>query len=123
MFTALALMATNVLAQSDDTPGPMHYGTHAESAANTADTKPPVADPSFDVNKLFANTCGWCHSDAGRKAGKGPQLMGTARTDAEIIYRIKNGKTGQMPSFGSAFSDEQIQAIIAYIRTLKPDDK
>jgi len=101
----------------------MHSGTHAASAANTTDTKLPGSDPSFDVNKLFANTCGWCHSEGGRKPGKGPQLMGTALTDAEIVYRIKNGKTGQMPAFGGALSDEQIQTIVAYIRTLKPDDK
>jgi hypothetical protein len=26
----------------------------------------------LDVPQLFATTCGWCHSDGGRAAGKGP---------------------------------------------------
>jgi mono/diheme cytochrome c family protein len=46
-------------------------------------------------------------------------LMGTALSDAEIISRIRNGKTGQMPAF--AFTDEQLGAIVAYIRALKPE--
>jgi mono/diheme cytochrome c family protein len=78
-----------------------------------------AAGPSFEVNKLFAGSCGWCHSKGGREAGKGPMLMGTALTDAEIISRIRNGKTGQMPVF--AFTDEQLRAIVAYIRALKPE--
>jgi mono/diheme cytochrome c family protein len=77
----------------------------------------------FDVHKLFANSCGWCHSKGGREAGKGPQLMGTTLTDAELISRIKIGKVGQMPAFGSAFTAEQMTAIVAYIRALKPEAK
>jgi mono/diheme cytochrome c family protein len=75
----------------------------------------------LDVPQLFATTCGWCHSDAGRAAGKGPQLMNTARSDDFIRHRIKNGKEGKMPAFGASFSDADIEDIIAYIRALKPD--
>jgi mono/diheme cytochrome c family protein len=47
--------------------------------------------------------------------------MGTALTDAEIATRIKNGKAGAMPAFGTTFTDEQVKAIVTYIRELKPD--
>ena len=87
------------------------------AAANAQES--PAAD--FDVGKLFASTCGWCHSNAGRTAGRGPQLMGTSLTDAEIVHRIKTGKTGAMPAFGAQFTDAQIAAIVRYIRNLKPD--
>ncbi|MBV9434379.1 MAG: cytochrome c [Hyphomicrobiales bacterium] len=79
------------------------------------------ADAPLDVHELFATTCGWCHSDGGRAAGKGPQLMDTARSDDFIRNRIKNGKEGAMPAFGQVFNDSQINSIIAYIRGLKPD--
>jgi mono/diheme cytochrome c family protein len=82
---------------------------------------PAASAAAFNVQALFANTCGWCHSGAGRVAGKGPQLMGSSLTDAELIYRIKHGKTGAMPAFASSFNDEQIKAIVTYIRELKPD--
>lgn len=86
----------------------------AQSAAS-----PPNNAP-FDVGQLFASTCGFCHSDGGRVAGKGPQLMDTKRSDDFIRNRIKTGKQGAMPAFGSAFTDAQIDEIIKYIRSLKP---
>jgi mono/diheme cytochrome c family protein len=75
---------------------------------------------SLDVPQLFATTCGWCHSDGGRAAGKGPQLMNTQRSDDFIRTRIKLGKEGAMPAFGTTFNDADIEAIIKYIRSLKP---
>lgn len=75
---------------------------------------------NLDVNQLFATTCGWCHSDGGREAGKGPQLMDTKRSDDFIRYRIQHGKEGAMPSFGASLSSADIDKIIAYIRALKP---
>lgn len=81
---------------------------------------PSAAQSKLNVTQLFATTCGWCHSDAGRAAGRGPQLMNSTRSDDFIRYRIKHGKEGAMPAFGSMFSDADIDAIIAYIRGLKP---
>jgi mono/diheme cytochrome c family protein len=86
----------------------------AQSAAPSPDNAP------FDVEALFGSTCGWCHSDAGRAAGKGPQLMDSPRTDDYLRNRIKMGKEGAMPAFGAAFNDAQIDEIIKYIRALKP---
>jgi mono/diheme cytochrome c family protein len=82
---------------------------------------PPAPDNGqLDVGQLFATTCGWCHSDGGRAAGKGPQLMDTKRDDEFIRNRIKNGKEGAMPAFGAMFSDAQIDEIVKYIHGLKP---
>ena len=92
----------------------------ASAPAATAPAASAAAG-SFDAQTLFANTCGWCHSAGGRVAGKGPQLMGSTLTDSELIYRIKTGKPGAMPAFAGAFNDEQLKAIVKYIRDLKPD--
>ena len=81
----------------------------------------PAGGSTLDPAQLFATTCGWCHSDGGRVAGKGPQLMNTTRSDDFIRNRIIFGKEGRMPSFGGSFSLEDIDRIIAYIRALKPD--
>jgi mono/diheme cytochrome c family protein len=86
----------------------------AQPATTTPDNAP------FDAEQLFASTCGWCHSDGGRAAGKGPQLMDTAKSDDFIRERIKNGKQGAMPAFDGALSDAQVDAIIKYIHSLKP---
>jgi mono/diheme cytochrome c family protein len=83
--------------------------------------QPAASTSTLDVPQLFASTCGWCHTDGGREAGKGPQLMNTKRSDDFIRNRIKNGKEGAMPAFGATFSDADIDKIIVYIRNLKPD--
>jgi mono/diheme cytochrome c family protein len=79
------------------------------------------ATSTLDVEQLFATVCGFCHSNGGRVAGKGPQLMNTARSDDFIRNRIKNGKEGAMPAFGKTFSDADIDRIVAYIHALEPE--
>ncbi len=99
--------------------------------ARAADTtQPPLAAPangaappasSFSPKNTFRNICGFCHENYGRKAGKGPQLMGTQLTDEQIAFRIKNGKPGRMAAFGGAFTDDQIRELVVFIRGLRPD--
>ena len=101
------------------TAGLTTWFTCATPASAQQDSAAPD-NGNFDVKQLFATTCGWCHSDGGRAAGKGPQLMNTTRSDDFIRDRIKNGKQGAMPAFDSTFSDAQIDQIIKYIRELKP---
>jgi mono/diheme cytochrome c family protein len=91
-------------------------GTPSGGAPDAAGTAPPA----FDPRSVFRNICGFCHEDGGRRAGKGPQLMGTALTDQQVFDRIKSGKPGRMAAFGGAFTDDQIKTIVAYIRTIKP---
>jgi mono/diheme cytochrome c family protein len=103
----LALSSACVSAQQRSTPVPK---------------APPPAEASpndIDGATLFATICGWCHEDGGRSAGKGPKLAGTQRSDEFILNRIRNGKPGAMPAFGGSFSEGQIVAILAYIRTLE----
>lgn len=90
-------------------------------AAAAADAQQAGQKSPLDVPQLFATTCGWCHSDGGRAPGKGPQLMNTQRSDDFIRNRIKSGKEGAMPAFGATFSDADIDAIIKYIRGLRPE--
>src|SRR6266567_3300576 len=75
----------------------------------------------LNVTQLFATSCGWCHQDGGRAEGRGPKLAGTDKSDEYIINQIKKGKPPGMPAFGGSFNDEQIHAILAYIRDLKDE--
>ena len=111
-------------ARAGEMNGPMSSTKKPETTQTPMTAPAAPSDPNavFDVQKLFANTCGWCHSGAGRAAGRGPKLMGTTLTDEEIVRRIKLGKPGAMPAFASAFSDDQIAAIVKYIRGLKDDE-
>jgi mono/diheme cytochrome c family protein len=96
---------------------------HRALADDPPTTSAPAepAKKAFSVKGTFRNICGFCHEDYGRKAGKGPQLMGDTNTDEFLVNRIKNGKPGRMAAFGSIFTDDQIHQIVAFIRTLRPD--
>jgi len=112
MLAASALALSAVCAWAQQSPSP----------ATKATAPPPEASPNdIDGATLFAGVCGFCHQDGGRSEGKGPKLAGTKRSDDFIIARIRNGKPGAMPAFGGAFSEGQIIAILAYIRTLEDD--
>jgi mono/diheme cytochrome c family protein len=119
----LLIVATFRVSYAYAADGPMSSNQKPEgSAAALPEGEPPmVSKPPLDAEKLFATTCGWCHSGGGRVAGKGPKLMGTALTDAEIVYRIKVGKAGAMPAFGGTFNAAELQAIVLYIRGLRED--
>jgi mono/diheme cytochrome c family protein len=95
---------------ADDQP------TSAGSASRQAKAEASPSD--IDGQQMFATTCGFCHQDGGRAEGRGPKLSKSERSDEFIIERIKKGKMGAMPAFGSVFSDGQIIAILAYIRGL-----
>jgi mono/diheme cytochrome c family protein len=97
--------------------------------ASLAQQSTPVAAPSqepqaeaspnaIDGKKMFTSTCGFCHQDGGRHAGRGPKLSKSERSDEFMIERIKKGKVGAMPAFGAVFNDAQIGALMAYIRGL-----
>ena len=89
------------------------------SAGSASPQGKPEASPNdIEGGQMFATTCGYCHQDGGRAAGRGPKLSKSERSDEFIIERIKKGKSGAMPAFGSVFSDGQIIAILAYIRGL-----
>jgi mono/diheme cytochrome c family protein len=67
---------------------------------------------------LFDHNCAPCHGEDAR-GDEGPSLFDLAKSDARIATVIKNGVKSEMPSFVRKFNDADIQALIAYLRTLK----
>ena len=113
----LWMIAAAVLSpvQADDPTVPASPMAGQGQAAGDNGSAAPI-----DGKTLFATTCGFCHENGGRKAGRGPQLAGTERSDEFIIHRITNGQPGKMPAFGRVYSPDQIKQILAYIRSLQP---
>ncbi len=67
---------------------------------------------------LFDHSCAPCHGDDAR-GDEGPSLYNLAKSDGRVTTIIKGGIKGEMPSFAKKFSEADIQALIAYLRTLK----
>src|SRR3954468_14701736 len=85
-----------------------------------ADEKSKLDPPaSMPVGRtLFLKNCAHCHADDAT-GDEGPDLHGLKRSDEWIARRIRNGVKGEMTAFGEKFSQQDINALIAYLRTLK----
>ncbi len=62
--------------------------------------------------------CAHCHGNDAR-GDEGPDLHGLTKSDKRIEKIIKGGIKGEMPAFGKKFKDQEVQALIAFLRTLK----
>jgi mono/diheme cytochrome c family protein len=81
---------------------------------------------SKDGAMLYQVSCVTCHGMDGQgtdfaRRWNVPDLssgMVQAKSDDELLSIIKNGRN-QMPPWGGAYSEEQLQALVAHLRTLK----
>lgn len=80
----------------------------------------PAATPQPAVlgQSLFLKNCAHCHADDAT-GDEGPDLHGLEKSDQWIARRIRNGIKGKMTAFGEKFSQQDVDALIAYLRTLK----
>jgi mono/diheme cytochrome c family protein len=99
-------------------PSPSFAQQSNSAGASNPAPQAEASPDDIEGGKMFATTCGFCHQDGGRHAGRGPKLSKSERSDEYIVERIKKGKMGAMPAYGSVFSEGQIIAILAYIRGL-----
>ena len=71
--------------------------------------------------QLFSNVCRGCHMSDGKGAtgaGTYPSLAGNRNLEASgyPIEVVVNGQRG-MPAFGSMMSNDQVAAVVNYLRT------
>jgi mono/diheme cytochrome c family protein len=67
---------------------------------------------------LFLSNCAHCHG-ADAKGDEGPNLHRERKSDSRMAALIRNGISGEMPRFSSKLSDVDVQALIAYIHSLR----
>jgi mono/diheme cytochrome c family protein len=82
-----------------------------------------IASPRSDTleqkgHTLFLLNCAHCHG-ADARGDEGPDLHGLTKSDSRIASLIKNGKKGEMPKFASKLSESEVQALVAFVRSLK----
>jgi len=83
-----------------------------------------------DAGDLFKQKCSMCHGVDGKgySSLKTPDFtepkVQASLTDKEIVETIKNGKKGTaMPAFADKLSDEQINTLLTYLRSLDSSKK
>jgi cytochrome c6 len=85
--------------------------------AQGADTSVP------DGKKLFEGTCADCHRINGQglpdkfpALDKNAFVVGEATKVIDTVLNGRKGKLGQMPNWQETFNDQQLAAIITYVR-------
>jgi mono/diheme cytochrome c family protein len=68
--------------------------------------------------QLFDRNCAHCHGDDAH-GDEGPDLYDLTKSDAHISKVIREGVKNEMPKFGKKFNDADIQALLAFLHTLK----
>jgi mono/diheme cytochrome c family protein len=94
------------------------FAAHAQSAVHFS---PAFRFTEQSGAELFANVCQGCHMpDAKGAVGAGtyPSLAGNKNLEAGgyPVYVVVRGQRA-MPSFGAMMSDDQIAAVVNYLRT------
>jgi len=73
--------------------------------------------------KTFAANCAMCHGLDGKKQYRGaPDLSISLSDNDKILHLVKEGIKGEMgvmPAFGGTLSDDEINAVAAYVVTLR----
>jgi mono/diheme cytochrome c family protein len=108
----------------------------AMASAGVAVGEPP--DPALG-QRLFETTCATCHGARGKPDSSSPVVQALETEPAELSDPLFNsrepaldwelvvkhgghalGLSPQMPAWGSSFTDAEISALVAYIKTLAP---
>ncbi len=85
-------------------------------AAVSVMAAPVVAADSIDRTSLLSKKCKMCHALDKKKSG--PALTAMSQDEAQLRDVITNGgKSKMMKAYGKKYSSDQIDALVAYIRS------
>lgn len=94
---------------------------HRTVPASAFDPDTLAAEPVVKGRGLFNSTCVACHGPAGNGALPTHVVLAEVApsfSDEELIEFIMKGNTDlRMPGFAKTFSEDELKAVIAYIRT------
>jgi mono/diheme cytochrome c family protein len=78
-----------------------------------------AGQPPPEGQPVYERVCRVCHGPDGEGAA-GPALVPLERELEDVLVIVRDG-TGQMPPISpERVSDEEIAAVVAYLKTIKP---
>lgn len=134
LILLLSLVTFSLVGCDTSSTNPGHH-TPEETAAKQRENEqkraaqpvaPPVQQASANLNgqELFTQNCAICHRDGANGApplagimGRREFPSGAPATDVSLRNTIKMGRAN-MPAFSGVLNDEQINALVTYVRTL-----
>ena len=123
-FTACNTNTTNPGGHSLEETQAKQRANEQKRAAQPAPQAQAQGPVNLNGGELFAQNCAICHKDGANGAPPLAGIMnrrelpsGAPATDGSLRNTIKMGRAN-MPAFSSVLTDEQINAIVAYVHTL-----
>lgn len=127
LFLAIPTLFALTVAAQDGSTSDKPVSADAVAMVSPA---PPTPQALARAKAIFGFDCAMCHGPAGEGKGEvvadlklimhdwtaSPSVLDGMK-DGEIFTVIKNGR-GKMPPEGSRAKDEEIWALVSYIRTL-----
>jgi ubiquinol-cytochrome c reductase cytochrome c subunit len=115
---ALAAVITSVVTLAATfTAGGIYRNRHATETQ--PGTKPlPAENLAAKGRSFFFQSCAHCHgrdADGGEDA---PSLLKLQISGAHMALVIQSGIKGEMPSFAKKYNEQDVAAIVAYLKTL-----
>jgi mono/diheme cytochrome c family protein len=109
-LAVIALVAFGLTSWSQQTNNPdVHGAASSQSATNAG---------AINARTLFLRNCAHCHG-ADAHGDDGPDLHNLDFTADWIANRIRKGKAGQMTAFAGKLQPAEINALVAYVQSLK----
>lgn len=74
---------------------------------------------------VFRSNCAECHGDKGAGTEKGLSFLEGHALDhsrEDFVKRVREGKEDKMPAFGDKLSEEEIEAVVSYVRDVIQKD-
>jgi mono/diheme cytochrome c family protein len=124
-FTALAAKNGDLAQRAAGVAAHLSWpGKPASAEANAPPPLTPDEQQRFEAGRtVYTSLCMACHQEDGRGRDKiAPSLAGSAlalappAVTARILLNGKEGSIGLMPPLGATLSDEQIAAVLTYVR-------
>ena len=99
---------------------PSPPGAETTSLPSAGAASEIVATPELVAqgHQFYDMSCSHCHGDDAT-GDEGPDLHNLAISNSRIAHTIKNGIKGEMPTFAKKYDDQQIAALVSYLRTLR----
>ena len=87
--------------------------------SKASDASSIKSDEHISGKQIYTNDCSKCHGEDGAAGIAGAfDLSKSTSSDDEVMGVIKNGR-GAMVGFGDAYNEEQLAALVEYLKTLR----
>jgi mono/diheme cytochrome c family protein len=118
MIPIVSIILVNLLVACGGQPTPTTPQLAESMPTEVASAEAISSTTPFNAADFYQGFCARCHG-ANRSGRRGPALLPERLTQADEYYFeiIKNGGPGGMPAWGSQLTDEEITALIAFLRT------